>query len=823
MATYPLILTNPAITKGDKAVVFTGDGKPNSLELTVQNKSGFQQKFTPDKPLILDFPSTIISYDNIKKLTVDAAWKITAPDPIKEGTSNPYSITLTPVSTITFDVNAKITITLAEILPTKAGNGPLKLSYPFALGTMISTATLTCNALPKPDNQTLLGPIYAVSVDVEVEGNSGGTHKTNKIEPSVKPINGRIKETSIVENRVTLMFAFHGENNKAKPTKGYTPSTELIEKQGTSAPRFTIRFPYSNAAAQIDQIYTLTDNSKRSDDGYLSPTSGRNIDISLSSTVKGVMKNTWWTILPPDVSDDATAPVWTVEPTGANQHFLTSIDHIGGGPGPTLNIYLSNICTTLDIFPPTPQTAVFVQSLDFPGFNDQMTVHLIEKDPVQKTKSFSAAIQNPSATPSLQLDWLTQNTTTVEITGVQSNSAVQGVGAALDPSGPLTVPISVDAPVLCEYTLTSYNAGRSPQSNASGNGKISATWAINPAVGTEMFGNTTTVATSPDGGLIYMPGQGADVGTPLYVFNTSDLSVSTKKAFDNNLSAVNVAPSPDAKNVYVVLKNQQYQASQIVQLTAGSLAVANTFTGLPGGIMTDGGSLVVSSDSKHLAYSSYTPGSGSPRVMYLDCESSWTSYTPPTVNVATMKNRGLAVTSEAIFHSDTGGLGYIGLTPTIATSSKTLTLNVGGIAYESGPMSLSPDGSRLAIMALPQGRTSGGKVFFVDTNNITLETLSIDTPISFKNGFILPGLTFSVDGKYLFVSGSGPSGSAALYTYSTSTGLALAPVQSSTDQFGPVSAQPTGVGVFVLNTDSSQMGRILRLNPTFAPFSNPNS
>ncbi|MGH1354860.1 MAG: hypothetical protein ACRBBS_07265 [Thalassovita sp.] len=826
MATYPLNLTNPAITTGDKAVVFTGNDTANTLELTIENNSGFPQSFTPDKNLTLDFPSTIISYDQIKKLQVNDAWTITPPAPIEQGTNNPYKIALTPVKTMDFKSNAKITITLKDLYPTKAGNGPLKLSYAFELGSMTSTATLTCNALPKPDNQTLMGAIYAVSVGVEVEGNSAGTDKTDRIEPSVKPVQGRIKDASVVENRVTLKVAFHGENNKAKPSKGYTPSTELLEKPGSSLPRLTFRFPYSNAAAQIDQIYTLTDNSKRTNDGYLSPTSGRNIDVSLSSTQAGVTKNTWWNILAPDDSDDATAPVWTVEPTAANEHFFTSIDHPGPGPGPTLNIYLSKICTTLEIFPPTPQTAIYVQSLDFPGFNDQMSVHLIDKDPVQKTKSFSAKVADPSAQPTLQLDWHTQNTTSVQITDIENPNADQAFGAAstqLDPSGPLTVPISVTKPLLCEYTLTSYNSGRSPQSSTSGNGKISALWAINQTVGTDWYGNTTVISASPDGSLIYMPAQGADAGTPLYAFNCSDLSINTKKPFDNNLQAVNVTSSPDGKHVYVVLKDQQYQAAQIVQLASDGLAIVNTFDALPGGIMNDGGSLAVSPDSTHLAYSSYKPGSGEPRVLYLDCTKSWTSYTPTTVTVSSMVNRGLAVTSGAIFHADTGGLGHIGLTPTIGTTSQTLALSSGGINYRSGPMSLSPDGSLLAVMALPPARTTGAKVFFVDTNNITVNPMSIDTPISFDDGFVLPGLTFSVDGRYLFVSGASPSGTAALYTYSVATGEALPQMQMPSEQFGNVVAQPTGAGVFVLNSQPSLMGRLLRLNPTFEPFSNPNS
>jgi len=381
MSTFPISVVNPAITKGQKNIIFAGSAQPNTLDVTIENMFAFPLTIKKGDKLTITFPSSFFTKQtegNIDKITLDSAWTKPVVTPPAAKTSNPFTLTTTAVADIPFAHGGSLKITLSNIEPTSANNGPIGVKHVFKSVTMSPSTNLVCNAVLNPDLQTLMGPNRALSVDIEIEGNSAGPRHSNKIEPTVTPQTGHIQPENVVYNNVKVAFAFKGENNKPKSSAGYNPKDELIKAQGSSAPWIKITFPYVHDGSDINQAFALTDNPAKKDD-YISPTSGRNIQISLSSTeIKHL--DSYWKITT-DTSDASTAPAWYIRPTTTNKHVFTSIS--GTGPGPFLNIYLSKICTSLLIDPLTPDSIIQIQSKYFTGFNTQMYVDTVAKDPAQ--------------------------------------------------------------------------------------------------------------------------------------------------------------------------------------------------------------------------------------------------------------------------------------------------------------------------------------------------------------------------------------------------------------------------------------------------------
>ncbi|PRY74637.1 hypothetical protein CLV80_11619 [Yoonia maritima] len=822
MANFSLNLKNPALTKGQLNTIYVGSTTPNAIELEIKNLTAFDVTFKTTETMTLKFPGKMISTTNAANITVDTAWtktKLTNPN----GSADPYyTFSLVPKADIVVKPTEMMTLTLSTIVPTTAVNGSIVVSQSIPFADLQAQHLLICTAVPSTDNQTLMGPNRALEVDATITGATNSLASTNKIEPSVKPASSNIKPESVVLNTVQLSFAFKGQNNRPETHTGYDPLQALIKSFDTGkSPEFTIRFPYANALSNIDPNFALTDNSTKSQ-GYISPTSGRNIDISLSSNREGVLSTSNWEVTV-DVSDDATAPVWHVRPAATNQHVFTSISVSNADP--FLNIYLRNICTALPIDPSTPQSVAFIQTKNFPGFNDQFLELTVDKDPVQKTKSFAVSVA-PDAS-AVELDWQTQNTTSVTISSVQ-----HGGQAQLDPSGPLSVPVSVQTPLLCQYDLASYNANRTPQTDPVANAKVNAVWTTNQVVAASGYSHLSTVCSAPDAQSVFAPALGADAQAQLYQFSTATLAETSKTAFADGLIPVNVAANPTNTMVYVVRQDSTGLAQDIVKLDATSLATQSSsiaasanFTNIPHAAMQDGGAIATTPDGSHVVYSSYK-NSGTPAIYYIDTSQDWSTYTAPIVSVPALDDRGLAVSAQNIFHSDSGGLGHITLTPSLGTSSTTLALTSGGSSYQAGPMSLSQNGSLLAVWSRPQGKAIGGRIFFVRTSDITVQPVGINTQISYvppmrSLAIYRPSLCFSADGAYLFVSGVSVRGDGLIYVYDVATGAQIGqPILYQGSGFGPIVAQPDGLAVFAITFPSNQVGGVYRLDPEFAPFVN---
>ena len=71
MANYPVTITNPGITTGQKNVIFVGSKTPNTLDIDITNNSGFDAEFETTTPLTLTFPSQIISEANVKNISFE--------------------------------------------------------------------------------------------------------------------------------------------------------------------------------------------------------------------------------------------------------------------------------------------------------------------------------------------------------------------------------------------------------------------------------------------------------------------------------------------------------------------------------------------------------------------------------------------------------------------------------------------------------------------------------------------------------------------------------------------------------------------------------
>ena len=835
MSTFPISVVNPAITKGPTNIIYAGSAKANTLDVTIENKFAFPLTIKKSDTLTITFPSTFFteqSEGNVKKITLDSAWTKPTVTPPAANSNDPFVLTTTAVNDIQFAQGGCLKITLSNIEPTSANNGPLGVKHVFSSVTMNPSTNLVCDAVQNPDYQTLMGANRALSVDIEIEGNSAGSQHSNKIEPTVTPQTGHIQPADVVYNSVKVAFAFKGENNTPKSSSGYNPKEELIEAQGSTSPSIKITFPYVNEGSDVNQAFALTDNPAKKND-YISPTSGRNIQISLSSTELKT-SDSYWTITT-DVTDTTTAPAWYIKPTTTNKHVFTSIS--GTGPGPFLNLYLSKICTSLPIDPLTPDSVIQIQSKDFPGFNTQMYVDTVPKDPAQKTKSFSVAV-TPTRTDAY-MQWQTQNTTTVTITGVDAATG------QLDPSGPISAPISVQNPLLCRYDLATFCANRTPPTIDTGNGFVTSNWALNPTVIASGYGQLSVACASPDASSVYMPAQGADTQPQLHQLSCDTLASIKETNFTpvgtgskaQVFAPINVTAPAQGDQLYVLRKGQnttQQNQNQldIVKLDTSDLSVVGKpFTGLPmTGQMLDGGGLSATPDGSHVVYSRYLAAE-TPTIYYLDTTQDWSSYTPPTVPVSTLNNRGLAVTSQTIYHSDSGGLGYVALSPSLGSTSQTKTLQYMGSNFETGPMCLTQDHSQLAVWALPQGLTTGARIFLIKTLNLTVETNSIATVLSYVpasggfNGYFMPDITYSADGRYLFVSGVGSAaGNGLIYTYDVTTGAQVgATIQTAGSGFSSIVTQPNGLGIFPLFFGSSLQGGVQRLDPTFAPFENPNS
>jgi hypothetical protein len=364
---------------------------------------------------------------------------------------------LPPPGGVTLPNDGAITVQLQDFEPSEVGTGQVLVQYVFdnlASDNMSLSAGLSSLAPPDPERSLLIGDNQALRATVYI--NSGAS--SNPIMVSAAPV----IPANAVRNSLRLNLLFQ----HAPLSTENDGSAELVAHWDPNRPpAFRLFFPYFNASSPLPAALDLTDSLRTSDNGYNAITSAWNIQSTFDPTNPTITEDGFW-----QVSQDPTAPVpvWLITPDPNNSHLFTAVESSASQPGPFLDLYLLSIVSGLPIDPRNPETILFLQWNNFPGYNDGLVSY-----PLQKTAlsigAFSGALVRTSRGHYVQLEW--------DTTGAYckpSGDSIRHDPKALDKDMCLKR-ITVDQPLQSSYTLTAVGKDGVTQVTR----RISVRWKVN--------------------------------------------------------------------------------------------------------------------------------------------------------------------------------------------------------------------------------------------------------------------------------------------------------------------------------------------------------
>lgn len=740
---FTLTLVNPAISKSNaQNEIYTGLTGGNKLDVIVTNNSGFDTEFggSSTGDLLVKFPQNIIDADSLKAVTVASPWTTDGMftpdnDPDPQDNKDYFVLKLKPPTSqaVPFTAGGSVTVSLADLSPTQKGNATVFAAYTFTdLGlTMDVSSQLTVLASNKPDYKPLIGDNNALRFTLKV--NDGPA--TNPIVVTQTPVTSK----NAAENTLHLNLDFQ-DQNLPKGTDGSQTLGQLVPSWNPEKPpTFRIQFPYFNAQSQYPAPMDLTDTVAAGQPNYNQYTSAWNISLSLSQQNPNILQNDWWTI---SLDTKSPVPSWLVQPTQANKYLFTGTTSGPNASGPFLDLFFSHIYSALPIDPTRPETILYLETYDFPGFNDRLQQQPLFKEPSVQITEFYGQIAMSGGVTTLILSWETNAAFCL----VSGDSTQQGASS----QGAYTKTIGLSNKLMSTYTLTAHGQD--------GVSKIEKTigvqWMQGTSMSTTSFQFPTAIDVSPDGNSVYVAGNGA-----LNVLSASTLLESAGPlSLPNQASVRNVIATPDGSKLFLAVF--PFSGGGLIQAytsTLNPLPISAANPGLnsspnlyPMALSDDGSQLVISApfppgqDAQFIAgYSSSSlallPAQGAPAML------------------PTLRPIGLAIQGNNLYYPDKNGLGILNRTTFTPLPGSPVSLKSNdNVSYTPGPLAVSPDGNSVATLAL--GFIGDQRVFIlclVDIPSMTLKK-RVQVYTGFANAPMASttGMTYSLDGKYLFVFGT---------------------------------------------------------------------
>jgi hypothetical protein len=737
---FTLALVNPAISAPNpQNEIFTGLSGGNQLNVTMTNNSGFDTEFggSSTGDLLVKFPKNIIDAQSLKAVTVASPWTtdgIYTPDddPDPQDEQGYFVLKLKPPASVPFANNGSVTVSLANLSPTAKGNASLFTTYDFSdLGLPMDVSSqLTVEGSSKPDNKPLIGDANALRFTLKV--NDGPA--TNSIVVTESPVTSK----NAAENTLHLNFDFQDQNlppgNDGQQTLGQlVPSWDP-----DNPPTFRIQFPYFNAQSVFPAPLDLTDDVKAGQPNYNEYTSAWNIKLSLSQSNPDVRQNNWWTITPDSKSP---VPSWLVQPTAANKYLFTGTTSGPTGSGPFLDLFFSHIYSALPIDPGRPESILYVQTYNFPGFNDRLQQLPLFKESSVQISGFCGEFQISGGVTTLVLSWQTNNAKYCLVSG---DSTQQGASS----QGDYTRPIGLSKKLASTYALTAFGNDGVSQIQKT----IGVQWMEAPSMSPTSFQNPSGIDISPDGNSVYVAANGV-----LNVLTASTLlEAGSPLTLPNQASVQNVIATSDGGRLFLAVN--PFGGGGLIQAFTSTLKPLPISPANPG--LNDAPDLypmALSADGKQLVISAaYPEGQDAQFIAAYDTADLSLSQGSP-LNLPTLRQMGLAIKGNNLYYPDKGGLGVVNRTTFAPLPGSPVSLKAtDDVSYTPGPLTVSPDGNTVATLAL--GLIDNSRVFIlclVDIPSMALtKRVQVYTGYANAPSVTTTGISFSLDGKYLFVFGT---------------------------------------------------------------------
>lgn len=813
---FTLSLINPAITSSaSKNEIYYEQTGGNALELKLTNKSGFDTAFVSggtSGDLLIKIPKAIIDATATKAITVAGPWVtdgIYTPDTDPDTSDNKtyFVLKLTPPASpgVAFKDGATVTIKLANIAPTAKGNATVIVSYQFVdpglpMNASDQLAVLGAN---KPGDKPLIGDTNALRYTTKV--NDGPA--TNPIVVTASPVTA----ANAAENRLHLNFTFQGQN---MPTSGTSSENfgELVPAwDPTNPPTFRVQFPYFSALSTYPAPLDLTDDLRQEDTGYNSYTSARNIELSLSQSDPKIKQNNWWTIA---LDPHSNTPSWLITPRSQNKHLFTGAVTGPNGSGPFLDLFFSHIYSALPIDPTRPQTLLYLETYNIPGFDDRLIQQPLSKINSVEIKEFYGSITMAGGVTTLGLNWQTSGAAYCIVSG---DSNQQGTSS----HGDYKHPINLTDKLASKYTLTAF--GKDGTSTISKD--IYVQWTQGTQSSTTKFTNPTGIDVSPDGKTLYVAGNNA-----LYALNSDTMvDIGDPLIPPDKAQVRNVIATPDGSRVFVALS--PFTGGGLLQGYTSTLKPLDISAANPG--LNSSPNLfpmAVSADGSQLAISApYPQGQDAQFIAgYSTSDMTLQPVGGSPAKIPTLRQMGLAICGDNLYYPDSGGLGVLNRTTFKPLVGSPISLkSTDDVSYTPGPIAVSPDGKTVATLAM--GRLNQERAFILCLVDVV--SMKLITRVQVHNGYAnappvtTTGMAYALDGTYLFVFGTDYSKSPAdinktlmsVYDPVTLQPLPWSPIPV-TKFYGDFVMAPDGSRIYIsaLDSGTAEAGNVIELVPVFA-------
>lgn len=486
---FSLVASNPNITGSTTNIVYTGLPSGNALDLILGNQFGFDLEIggaSAGKSLAIQISANILDSAGAAALKAAAPWQVEsyqAPSGSKPFFT--YNL-LPPEGGVNFPNGGSITIHLQNLTPSTTGTAQVRAEYQFDQDSsdhLRAVASLSSLNAPDKNLRELVGDSHALRCTVYV--NNGGT--SNPIMVSTAPVTA----ADAVQNTVRLNLLFqHAPSLLAASGDG----AGLVAKwDPTRPPTFRLFFPYFNAFQTLPAPLDLTDSLKAGDPEYNAITSAWNIQATLNPTDPDITEDAFWQIA---LDPTAPVPVWHIRPTPANTHLFTAAESAENEPGPFLDLYLQRIVSALPIDASHPETILYLQWTDFPGFNDGLNAVSLQKT-ILAISSFSVELVRNSRGTSLQMQWETTGDHCL-LSGDSTFREPQALGDST-----YIRAVTSDQPLQSSYTLTAVGTGATMVSRT-----VFVRWKMNTAIPAVSAIGMAVVA-SPDGKMLAIGGKEA--------------------------------------------------------------------------------------------------------------------------------------------------------------------------------------------------------------------------------------------------------------------------------------------------------------------------
>jgi hypothetical protein len=828
--TFSLDLVNPAIEGGPANVIDTNVAGGNKLNLVLTNNFGFDLTFGAEgssNPLLVKISKNIIDDKNFGLITVAAPWTTDGfytpdqdPDPLDD--KNYYVLKLKPPSEgILFKDGGSIIVGLENLLPAVKGSATVFAEYVFELTTMNSTRQLAVLGSDKPGNKPLIGDTNALRFTLRV--NDDGP--TNRIVVTEKPVT----EANAAENKLHLNFDFqdlnmppiHQEMLDAMADPPKTLGQLVPGWDAKTPPTFRVQFPYFDARSPFPAPIDLTDDlkPKAGENDYNEYTSAWNIKLSLDAENPDIVSNTWWTI---KLDPESPSPSWIIQPTPANKYLFTGTTSGPTGAGPFLDLFFSHIYSALPIDTSRPETFIYLETYDFPGFNDRLLNQPLFKEQSVQITCFTGAVNFiAGGTAQLVLNWETKNAFECYVSGDSNKQNPNSQDNAYSRD------INVTKPLMSSYTLKAVGKNSVSVIRKS----INIQWKQSAGPLSPAIASPTGIDISPDGTKVYIAGTADAEFPPQLIILDGKTLVNTNQSITlpGGNAVKNVKASADGSKLFIAGLPDSGDTGFLYGYTTatkpnqlpGSPASPG-FNGsvnlYPMAISDDDTQVIVSAPRADTApfiagynVSDLTPSTGSP------------------ATVPGLGQIGLAIHGNNVFYPDSQGLGVMDRTTLTPVKGSPISLKSNdNITYKPGALAVSPDGKTVTTLAY--GFIDAQRAFILC--QVDIASMSLKKRVQVYNGYPnayptpTTGLQYSQDGMYIIVFGinftKSPSDKQeTLFSVFDAASLqefsAWSPVPV-TKFFVDMVMAPDGSRIYVSTLDSanSSLGKVLEMIPYFA-------